>query len=98
MQQSKGFVPKILQEVQHGHTEHLSRWEHHNKLPNIDKIYPHEILKRAYDAVFCVAAYNILYRKLGSQMNHHIHLEQCIKLKTYLSEVFPFNIVVNSIP
>ena len=72
-----------------GHTETFKQWlENHNKLPSIEKIYPHDILERAYDAdILCGCLQTFLYQKLGGQMDHHIHLEQYISNFVWAAEV-----------
>ena len=50
-QQSKGFVPKNTARSTDWAYRTFKEWlEHRNKLPNIDKIYPHDILEREYEA------------------------------------------------
>ena len=50
-QQSKGFVPKNTSRSTEWAYRTFKQWlENRNKLPSIERIYPHDILERAYDA------------------------------------------------
>ena len=84
-QQSKGFVSKNTSRSTEWACKTFKQWlENRNKLPSIEKIYPDDILERAYDAdILCGCLQRFVSEARRSDGS---------PLKIFLTKILPFNI------